>query len=499
LQAGKKGIAVSAGATYQNHDDLRSGGSTGVQRPSGYSSYAADGKLFLEGNGQDLLLNIQYLKQPKTPRFDELVPGFGQVQPGSSIFLFEPNDRLFLHGRYRFTHPLWFVDRLQLNLSFQQINDDRRTRDFGSALELRERNRSSLTGFTVQLTSRWQQFATFTYGSEIYLDKIKSSQTGRNIETGATPVQQSRFADGSTLNSFAVYAQSELRIHSRLTVTVGGRLTYFEIAVSQADRGIGVDLHLFAPTGSLGLTYHLRPGINLVANVGRAFRVPNVLDLSTLGERPGNRFNIPSPNLSPENAISVDGGVKMEFSRFSAEAFGFHMKVHDKIEAAPTGAITPSGRQIVQSGNINTLTLFGAEIGGRLRSGEEWEWFGSLTYTQGEEKGLDGRTIPADRIPPFNGQAGFIYRPLASLWGEVFVRFATSQKALSERDLTDPRINPNGTAGWVTANVRLGWEMSRNCILRLAAENLFDQGYREHGSGINAAGRSLIATLEAVF
>jgi hemoglobin/transferrin/lactoferrin receptor protein len=92
-----------------------------------------------------------------------------------------------------------------------------------------------------------------------------------------------------------------------------------------------------------------------------------------------------------------------------------------------------------------------------------------------------------------------MYHPRASLWGEVFVRFALRQKKLSDRDRTDPRINPNGTPGWVTANVRLGWVLSRNFTARLAAENLLDQGYREHGSGINASGRSLIATLEARF
>jgi outer membrane receptor protein involved in Fe transport len=273
------------------------------------------------------------------------------------------------------------VDRLQLNLSFQQINDDRRTRDFGSPLELRERNRSSLTGLTMQLTSQWKKLVTFTYGGEIYLDKINSSQTGRNIGSGATPVQQSRFPDGSTLNSFAVYGQGELHIHPRLTAITGGRLSYFDIAVPPADRGIGADLQVVAPTGSLGLIYHLRPDINLVTNLSRAFRVPNVFDLSTLGERPGNRFNIPNANLKPEHAVSVDAGVKMESSRLSAEAFGFYMKVHDKIEATPTGSVTPSGRLIVQSVNINTLTLFGVEIAGRVRPRKGWEWFGTLTFT----------------------------------------------------------------------------------------------------------------------
>jgi outer membrane receptor protein involved in Fe transport len=51
----------------------------------------------------------------------------------------------------------------------------------------------------------------------------------------------------------------------------------------------------------------------------------------------------------------------------------------------------------------------------------------------------------------------------------------------------------------MTANIRLGWDISENFRARLAVENIFDQPYREHGSGINAAGINAIASLEARF
>jgi outer membrane receptor protein involved in Fe transport len=79
------------------------------------------------------------------------------------------------------------------------------------------------------------------------------------------------------------------------------------------------------------------------------------------------------------------------------------------------------------------------------------------------------------------------------------VRFAGRQDRLSDRDRVDPRINPDGTAGWMTANIRLGWDISENFRARLAVENIFDQPYREHGSGINAAGINATVSLEARF
>jgi outer membrane receptor protein involved in Fe transport len=112
---------------------------------------------------------------------------------------------------------------------------------------------------------------------------------------------------------------------------------------------------------------------------------------------------------------------------------------------------------------------------------------------------LDGRTLPADRIPPVNGQVGLLYRPMPRLWVEPFVRFAAAQDRLSDRDRTDPRINPEGTPGWVTANIRLGWEITERFRARFAVENIFDQPYREHGSGINAPGINATVSLEARF
>ena len=48
VESGKKGIAFSTGLTYQAADDLRGGGDIGIQRPSGFRSYAFDSKVFVD-------------------------------------------------------------------------------------------------------------------------------------------------------------------------------------------------------------------------------------------------------------------------------------------------------------------------------------------------------------------------------------------------------------------------------------------------------------------
>ena len=500
LNGGKRGIAASAGFTYQNRDDLRGG--SGPQRPSGFDVYAANGTLVLDRDQHTLFLNVQYLRQPEIPRYDELVAGFAETEPSAAVFLFEPNDRLFIHARYTLSpmHPL--LDRFALHVAYQEINDDRRTRDLGSLIEGREDNRSRLVGITTQFTSHWRDIALLTYGSEIYLDRITSHRFGRNIETQERSRLQSRFANGSRLDSFAGYVSTELWLHPKLTVVLGGRYSYFDIDIPRADRDVRVRLGLDDLTGQTGVMYQLTPALNLVANVGRGFRAPNIFDFSTLGPRPGNRFNIPHTTLKPESVLSVDFGLKWSTPRFRAEAFGFHSRFEDKITAVPTGEFTPEGRQIVRSENLNRVKFWGAEAVGRFRVTDEWNVFASFTYTWAEETSRDDEAAPADRIPPANGRVGAFYQASGpggsgwNGWAEGFLLFASAQDRLSERDRRDPRINPNGTPGWVTANLRIGWDVNEHLSTQIAIENIFDKAYRNHGSGIDAPGVSALLTVE---
>lgn len=492
-------LGYTVAATYQDIGDRTAGG--GRELPhSAYTARAGRAALrALPHDDHELLLDLQYLRQPGTPRHDELVAGFGQDEPASAEFSFEPNDRLFAHARHRWTDVGELVDELEFHLGYQVMHDDRITRDTGSSSRRRERNKSELFGFTTQASSRVEQHR-LTYGLEYYTDEVSSSRTATDLRNGATEQISSRFPDGSTMDSVALYLHDAVRVGERLDLDIGGRYSRFDIFLPAADRGVGADLELDDLTADLGLLYALRPDLRLVANVGRGFRAPNIFDLGTLGPRPGNRFNIANPALGPEEVVTADIGVKYRGARLVAEAMVWQADYRDKIDSVPTGDLDASGRTIVQSRNVASVDLWGLEAGAHWLSGDgRLELSGVVNVTRGEQRDETGATQPADRIPPVNGELSAAYRPPGDWWLESFVRFAAAQDRLSDRDRGDPRIDPRGTAGWATLNFAAGWAFSPLADLTLRLDNVLDQRYREHASGIDASGRSLGLTISARF
>ena len=488
---GKEGASLSLGGSYQDIGNRRTGdGDTIV--PSAYTSKAGDAKLLLDlGMRSELMLSAQVLEQPSTPRVDELVPGFGQAEPAAEQFLFEPNRRSFVHGRYRLAGDGGWYEQLELHLARQVITDDRLTRDFGSPLLNREQNQSELDGFTAQLDQALGDTLLASWGLEFYRDTVSSARQVTDLDSGQVQDVRARFPDGSRMDSNALYLAGNWAGNGRLSLDAGLRYSWFEVYLPGAGDVPDTDLSPEDLTGDLRAVYELNEQLNLVANLGRGFRPPNVFDLGTLGPRPGNRFNVANPALGPEQVWSYDLGLKGSGSGWQFELFAFYLDYRDKITSVLTGEVTADGRIVVRSENRSEVELYGLEAGWRWQFSPDLELFASLNYTRGEEYDPDGGSMPADRIPPLNGQAGLLWTPTAQLEVRPYLLFAGAQDRLSPRDVGDPRINPDGTPGWGTINLDLSWQASDRLRVGMRLENMGDQAYREHGSGIDAPGRNL--------
>ena len=334
----------------------------------------------------------------------------------------------------------------------------------------------------------------FVYGLDFYSDTINSAK--QKLSEGELTTQEPRFPDDSNMRHWGVFVDAT-RYFEHQDVVFGLRYSDYSIDLNSSSTSEDV-LKLDDLTWHLGWLYHLDGKNRLFANLGRGFRPPNIFDLGQVGDRPGNRFNVINNDVKPETVHTIDFGIKHFSTDWTVDLAVFYSQYDDKIASVETGEPTNSGQIIVQSQNLNDVRLYGLESHFNYRFGDDSEFDAVLNYTWGEEKS-ELLTEPADRIPPLNGYIGY-KKHLSNRWTiNPKIIFADTQNRLSSRDISDPRINPFGTGGFVTYNLYSTWKLNSGANIRLGLENIFDKKYREHASGLEAAGRNYHASFNYLF
>jgi outer membrane receptor protein involved in Fe transport len=495
VDIGNREVAGLFSVAWQESGDRRIGGGERI-KPSDFESYSARAALVVNpAEDRSWVYDLQFTRQPATPRVDELVPGYGETEPASAEFFFEPNDRLFAHARHTRDDAWWGAD-WTVDVGWQRIVDDRRNRDFGSTERRFENNRSDLLGLSINAT-RTLGDASWVFGSEFYHDRVSSSRRQLDLATGTSEALQARFPDGSTVQQAAVFANVSQPVAERHTVSGGVRFSAVDIDVASTASYPAASIGIRDFSADLSWLYDLNDSTQLVANLGNGFRAPNIFDLGTLGERPGNRFNIPNTALKSEHVTQFDIALRKNLAAWSAEFVVFKLDYTDKIDSALTGDQTPDGRDIVQSRNFGRAGNYGFEAGLRWHPAGRLAAEVVVNHTRGEQREDNGTTTDGDRIPPLNGRVSLDWTFNAAWSLSSSLIFADQQMRLSPRDVSDIRINPNGTPGWATANLAVNWRPSIRWSVDAGIENLLDKRYRVHGSGIDAPGLNAYVSARA--
>jgi outer membrane receptor protein involved in Fe transport len=497
MDAGNSRIATTLSADLLDTGDRRTGGGDRVG-PSAYESRAL--RWALAGSPDDSrswLFDVHYLEQPETPRVDELVPGFGQAEPSSSEFVFKPNARTFVHGRYAHENGALGLD-WSVDLAWQRIDDDRTTRDFEATDRRRESNRSELYGFVVS-GSRVTDSGSWVAGVEAYLDEVSSSRSEESLLDGQVTELTPRFPDGSEIGRFALFGNTEHDITTRTILSGGLRVSHENVSLPETPVSVAATVNVTDASGDIGWLFNATESWQLVANAGFGFRAPNVFDLGTLGNRPGNRFNIPNPGLDSERVVQFDAGVRYSGDRARLELMLYTLDYNDRITSVLTGDVTPEGRDVVQSVNAAESTIRGFEAGATFDLNGSMIVNAVLNYTWSEQRISGSPTEPGDRIPPLSGRLELNYDAGGDARFDAWLKFAGEQDRLSARDARDIRIDPNGTSGWGILGARARWDMRGGWQFSLGVDNLLDKRYRVHGSGMDASGRNLMVSVRKTF
>lgn len=497
LDIGDENLAVLASGEYLSTGNRRTGAGERIG-PTGYDSKGGRVAVsYTPGDDRSWLFDLQFANQPMTPRIDELVPGFGQTEPSSSEFFFAPNERIFGHVRHAREDGLWGAN-WNFDLAWQRIVDDRISRNYLSDVRRYEANSSDLFGLTINATGDLAS-GSWIVGAEYYHDKVASQRQEENLTSGQVVNVAARFPDGSTVDQAAIYGNILRDLGERHTLSGGLRVSAVNVDLSPSGTIAGTSLDQSDISADVGWIVEVADNTLLTANLGYGFRAPNVFDLGTLGERPGNRFNIPNPDLESERITQFDLGIRHRAESWDVDVVLFALHYTDRIASVLTGDVTPDGRDVTQSSNVARADIRGIEASARWSLSASTSADLVVNYVRGDQADSGGNDVSADRIPPLNGRLSLRYEWTDSFSVEPYLHFATKQDRLSPRDIRDVRINPNGTSGWLTANIAADWALNDEVIVSASLENIADRQYRVHGSGVDAVGRSLFLSLRSAW
>lgn len=492
LSLAGRGAAFTSGFARRHTGDLRAGGGLGIEAPSGYREAAGDAKALLRvGRAGLLTLAYQHVRQDDVPRWDQV------AQRGFSLYAFDPQVRRLAYAQFGATTASKWLESLRATVSQQRSDETRVRQQRGQALRVHERDVVDTWGASLELRSRPRAGLTLVSGADVYHDDVRSARLDTDLATAAATPRRGLYPDGATALSAAAFLDATFS-RGRLTLAAGGRVSRFRVEIP--DDGLFGRSRIAPATfaGRAALAFEAAAGLRAYASVSQGFRAPNVDDLSTLGPFDFG-VEVPSPDLLPERALGYELGLKLRRPAAQAALALFRTDLDDLIDRVPAqfqGQDTFEGQRVYRRSNVGRAYVQGAEGFAEWHVVGPWTVSGAAAYTFGEFKETG---FPVRRIPPLHGELALRHERAGGARVEAELRFAARQDRLAPGDRADHRIDPNGTPGWKVVNLRAAWPLGRGLRLVGGLENVFDEAYRVHGSGIDGYGRYAWLGLHARF
>ena len=481
---------ILVGGTIRDFNDLRSGSGV-VQVPTAYSEWSAFGRfLWQPADEHKFTLSYQANRQEDVPRTDRVVSG------RDSVNRYNPQDRDLAFVRYE-TGAIPAIARSVLfTLSWNRQQEGREVISAGNtSVQVNQFDDVQTLGAMLEARAIAGKRTSLVYGGELYRDDVDSRGSLRNLVTGEEIPTVGSLPDDGQATSAGAYLTIQQPVSERLSLSGSGRFSHFELSGTPQGPFGTVEQKNDDVTLAGEVTWTVGQDDYLFGGVSQGFRAPGMSDALALGLT-GRGYDVPNPELEPERLLSIESGFKVADTGAGneAELTVYASRISDLIERVPTtylGSDSLDGERVFHQDNIGTGTILGLSAAMRFQLPLQWKLDASLAWTYGENDDLD---VPLTRIPPLRGIVKF-QRSFHRGSAEFVTAWADRQDRLSPEDLRDTRIPTGGTPGYVALHLRGQFVVDKGVTLRAGIENLLDQEYRIHGSGIDMSGRNLFLGL----
>ncbi len=479
-------VAIHAGASMNNFGNLIGGAETGEQSPSGYKQFSFDLKAVVSlRNNWDVVLSHHSLSQKHVPLY------YRYQLENFAINEFNPQERQLSYVKLKGKNANKWIKESSFTGSWQTTAEGRISRKNNSNSLRTETDQVRTAGIIFNVLSAIDTNWTSNSGIEIYDDLVKSNKIDQLIP-GMAPVQsRGLYPNESKFLSYAIYTLHRLKVNHFL-FSFGGRFNGFKLHIPDETLG-NININPSALVGNASISYTIAATSNFYASFNSGFRAPNIDDMGTLGIV-DFRYELPAYDLKPETSYNFEAGYKFRNKNLSLATALFQHNLHNLITRVQIEGEKINGINVYKKQNVERAYIRGLELEMEYKLSNYWKMHASGAYLYGESI---TKNEPIRRIPPLNGRIGVEYR-LHKWFINSESLFANKQTRLAAGDIADNRIAKGGTPGWVIFNLTGGYDSSHFSI-HAVAQNLTNEDYRMHGSGINGVGRSLWLTFTGRF
>lgn len=479
-------VAFLGGFTYNNFGDIVAGKNIGKQVPTGYTAYSGDGKFRVAlSKDNELILAYQYLRQNDVPRYDKIITSHEK-------FHFDPQIRQLGYLRLQTANTNQLINKINFVVFFGQSAETRLLQIRDREKITKEQDIVNTMGAFIEILSQLSKNWTSSSGFDYYYDKVGSKKTEEL--NGNIIHQRGYYPDGSISKSMAFYTSHNYKI-KKFIFGAGGRLNAHKVMVEDDLFG-DVNNKPLAFVWNSSIGYSISHRHFVIGSLYSSFRSPNINDLSSFGSF-NHGFEVPNLYLKPEKSFTYELGYKTNLGRFSGSMFLFQNNLSNLIQRIPAkwnGQDTIEFERVYRKENFAEAFVRGFEVEAVYEILPKLIIDANLTYTYGQNITADE---PMARIPPIFGLLSINYSFPSGLWIKADYLTAGKQNRLSRSDINDSRIPDGGTSGWNVINLRLGYQQ-KWLVVSLGLNNLFNEAYRTHGSGVDSYGRNLQINLNII-
>jgi len=508
-------LVFTGGISLKDFGNLKGGKNVGVQEHTGYEEQDFDATIgyYLD---KDSLLTIghQTVDQDNAWRTHRTIYGIdweGLSEGDDKVHSFDQN-RDLTYIKYRGDNLRGFINSVEATISYHAQGEDQ--------YRVKKDDASEKQGFDVATWGSTVQLGSDTaagkwiYGFEYYHDIVDSYNRTYKANGFLNKIGiQGPVADDASYDSLGLYVQDTISLFDgNLDVIPGIRYNFCQASSDKvkdpvSGNQMSVDGDWNAVVGSLRLLHPLSEDRRhvLFSGVSQGFRAPNLSDLTRLDIARSTEMETPVSDLEPEKYIAYEAGIKSRFEHLSAALTCYYTTIDSMIVRAPTGRAIDGYTEVTKKNSGNGYI-------------EGIELTANYAVTKTLSAGLmacwmDGKVdaYPASSTEKARDYISRLMPPTAQLnvrwqsengkyWIEGICDMAEKADKLSADDRRDTqRIPPGGTPGYAVYTARIGSEITNDLNLTLAVENILDDDYRIHGSGINEAGRNFVLTANYTF